>query len=155
MNSLQFLNLKKLKWFIIIFIILTFTFIWFKYGFFIVTCLFTPKQDKLSPDEVNLFNEIKVEFSAQQVYREIKPKGAYGLEPMPYQIIISGIQCQNFTNDSLYKIAYSIVERADSIFSQEKRFSSYEVIFICNDSSDSRFKEFLFSREQYQQNKND
>ncbi|MDH6252782.1 flagellar basal body-associated protein FliL [Chryseobacterium sp. H1D6B] len=109
-----------------------------RYGFVLVFWLTTPKDGELRPAEKVLFEKIKKEDNAKDVWREPKYNMTSPKDTITYRLIVNGIPCLEDTL-ALKNKAQDIRTEIDKL-KLHKNFYKYQVLYECVDG-----KEYTYS----------
>lgn len=128
----------KKKTLIIFALLIIFIVLLIRYGFIIVLWLTTPGDGELRTDEKILFEKIKKNDMARDVWREPKYNFTAPKDTTTYTIVVNNIPCQ--------KDIISLKDRAKSIKSEidklnlHSNFYKYDVLYKCTDGKEYNYK---------------
>lgn len=111
-----------------------------RYGFLIIFWFTTPKGGEISQNEKILFQKIKNENKATNVWREPKYNIINPKDTIVYRIIINNLPCTGNTLN-LKSNSLKIKERIYSL-NLHKNFYKYDIIYQCKDGEDIRYSYF-------------
>ena len=113
----------------------------FRYAGLLVFWLVTPGDGVLRSAEKLLFEEIKKESKAVDIWREPKYHISKPRDTTTYRIIIKKIKCNEISNrDSLQYQALKIAKRVEEKLVLNSKFINYEIIYKCVGRYDESFK---------------
>ena len=110
----------------------------YRYGFLLIFWFTIPKNGELTSPEKTLFERIRIENQAKEVWREPKYNISGPKDTTVYKVIINKIPC---TTDTLFfkKKAADIKRRLDSI-QLHKNYYKYQIFYECIDG-----KEYIYT----------
>lgn len=128
----------KKKTLIIFALLIIFIVLLIRYGFIIILWLTTPRDGELRTDEKILFEKIKKNDRARDVWREPKYNITAPKDTATYTIIVNDIPCQKDTT-ALKDRAQRIKSEIDKL-NLHSNFYKYEVLYKCSDGKEYNYK---------------
>lgn len=128
----------KKKTLIIFALLIIFIVLLIRYGFIIILWLTTPRDGELRTDEKILFQKIKKDDRARDVWREPRYNITAPKDTTTYTIIVKDIPCQKDTT-GLKDRAQRIKSEIDKL-NLHSNFYKYEVLYKCSDGKEYNYK---------------